>query len=81
MEQATSKQVRRLLPWLLAAACAWPSIPTCSAEETRGIASSAPQQGDLVFQADFEHADALQGWTGSPKLEGGYRSPQALSLE
>lgn len=34
-----------------------------------------------MFQADFEHADALQGWTGSPKLEGGYRSPQALSLE
>jgi hypothetical protein len=53
-----------------------PLIPPAGDSATR-----SPRKGEVVYQADFEGADALSGWSGSAVLEAGYRSAQAVALE
>ncbi len=38
-------------------------------------------RGHAFFQADFENADALQGWNGAGKLEAGFQSRGGLSVQ
>ena len=40
-----------------------------------------PKIGDVVYSADFEGPDALNGWPQPAKLGPGYNSPQSLFLE
>ena len=40
-----------------------------------------PKVGDVVYSADFEGPDALQGWPEPAKLGPGYNSAQSLFLE
>jgi aryl-phospho-beta-D-glucosidase BglC (GH1 family) len=41
----------------------------------------ALKKGDVVYEADFESADALGGWSGAAVLEPGCASPRAVALE
>ena len=52
-----------------------PLIPPAGDSATR-----SPRKGEVVYQADFEGADALSGWSGSAALEAGYRSAQAVAI-
>ena len=53
-----------------------PLIPPAGDSATR-----SPRKGEMVYQADFEGADALSGWSGPAALEAGYCSAQAVALE
>ncbi len=50
---------------------------------TAGAASDSDPlpRGHPWFQADFEPADALRGWSGPGRIEPGYRSRGALGVE
>jgi len=42
---------------------------------------SAPSKGDVLFQTDFEAANALGAWSGQAQLESGYQSAHSAAIE
>jgi len=63
--------MRLLIPGLL---CLFLAVPCLAQPELAAV-------GEIVYQADFEGADALDGWNGSATLEPGCKSDQALAIE
>ena len=45
------------------------------------IADSTPKRGDVVFAADFEGAQALDGWPAGTRLGSGYQAGQGIVIE